>query len=260
MAGVTVVKIGGSTLGANDTSLEDLASLWRDGRRLVVVHGGGATLSEWLRIHGVESRFVRGLRVTDRAAIDVAVAVFAGLVNTELVARLNSLGARALGLSGVDGGLIRAERLDPELGFVGRVREVDRTQLETLLDAGYLPVIASLAAEVEGELLLAQPLNVNADTLAGDVAAALEAERLVFLTDVPGVLDARGERVPALSRAEALRLIDEGVAVGGMIPKLEAALVAAAAGARTLIVDGREPHALREALSGAAAGTIVLPS
>lgn len=260
MPNVTVVKVGGSTLGANDTSLEDLASLWREGRRLVVVHGGGSTLSEWLRIHGVESRFVRGLRVTDRAAIDVAVAVFAGLVNTELVARLNSLGASALGLSGVDGALIRAERLDPELGFVGRVRDVDRAQIEALLDAGYLPVIASLAVEVEGELLLAQALNVNADTVAGDVAAALEAEGLIFLTDVPGVLDAAGKRLPSLSRVEALRLIDEGVARGGMIPKLEAALVAAAAGARTLILDGREPHALREALSGAARGTLIAPA
>lgn len=260
MADVTVVKIGGSTLGANDTSLEDLASLWRDGRRLLVVHGGGTTLTEWLRIHGVESRFVRGLRVTDRAAIDVAVAVFAGLVNTELVARLNSLGARALGLSGVDGALIRAERLDPELGFVGRVRDVDRAQIEALLDAGYLPVIASLAVEVEGELLLAQPLNVNADTVAGDLAAALEAERLIFLTDVPGVLAADGELIPSLSETEALRLMDEGVVRGGMIPKLEAALVAAAAGARTLILDGREPHALREALSGAARGTLIAPA
>jgi acetylglutamate kinase len=255
MANVTVVKIGGSTLGANDTSLEDLAKLWRDGERLVVVHGGGAILSEWLRVHGVESRFVRGLRVTDRAAIDVAVAVFAGVVNTELVARLNSLGARALGLSGVDGALIRAERFDPELGYVGRVREVDRAQIETLLDAGYLPVIASLAVEVEGELLLAQPLNVNADTVAGDVAAALEAERLVFLTDVPGVLDAQGEVIRRLSRDGALELIESGVAQGGMIPKIEAALVAAAAGARAFVVDGREPHALREALSGSVRGT-----
>lgn len=255
MANVTVVKIGGSTLGANDTSLEDLAALWREGERLVVVHGGGAILSEWLRVHGVESRFVRGLRVTDRAAIDVAVAVFAGVVNTELVARLDSLGARALGLSGVDGAIIRAERFDPELGYVGRVREVDRAQIETLLDAGYLPVIASLAVEVQGELLLAQPLNVNADTVAGDVAAALEAERLVFLTDVPGVLDARGEVVRRLSRGTALELIESGVAQGGMIPKLEAALVAAAAGARAFVVDGREPHALRGALFGSVRGT-----
>lgn len=255
MANVTVVKIGGSTLGANDTSLEDLAALWREGERLVVVHGGGAILSEWLRVHGVESRFVRGLRVTDRAAIDVAVAVFAGVVNTELVARLDSLGARALGLSGVDGAIIRAERFDPELGYVGRVRAVDRAQIETLLDAGYLPVIASLAVEVQGEQLLAQPLNVNADTVAGDVAAALEAERLVFLTDVPGVLDARGEVVRRLSRGTALELIESGVAQGGMIPKLEAALVAAAAGARAFVVDGREPHALREALFGSVRGT-----
>lgn len=255
MANVTVVKIGGSTLGASDTSLEDMAELWREGERLVVVHGGGAILSEWLRVHGVESRFVRGLRVTDREAIDVAVAVFAGVVNTELVARLGSLGARALGLSGVDGAIIRAERFDPELGYVGRVREVDRAQVETLLDAGYLPVIASLAVEVQGELLLAQPLNVNADTVAGDVAAALEAGRLVFLTDVPGVLDARGQVIARLSRSDALGLIEAGVAQGGMIPKLEAALVAAAAGARAFIVDGRAPHALRETLSGAVRGT-----
>jgi acetylglutamate kinase len=257
MANVTVVKIGGSTLGANDTSLEDLAALWREGERLVVVHGGGAVLNEWLRIHGVESRFVRGLRVTDRAAIDVAVAVFAGVVNTDLVARLNSLGARALGLTGVDGAFIRAERCDPELGYVGRVRDIDRAQVDALLDAGFLPVIASLAVEVEGEVLLAQPLNVNADTVAGDVAAALEAKRLVFLTDVRGVLDGQGELIPRLSRAGALELIESGVAQGGMIPKLEAALVAVSAGARALIVDGREPHALREALSGAVRGTEV---
>lgn len=257
MANVTVVKIGGSTLGANDTSLEDLAALWRQGERLIVVHGGSAILSEWLRLHGVESRFVRGLRVTDRAAIDVAVAVFAGVVNTELVARLGSLGARALGLSGVDGAIVRAERFDPELGYVGRVREVDRPQLEALLDAGYLPVVAPLAVEVQGELLLAQPLNVNADTVAGDIAAALEADRLVFLTDVPGVLDAQGDVLSRLSREDARALIESGVAQGGMIPKLEAALVASAAGARTLIVDGREPHALHQACSGAPGGTLV---
>ncbi len=258
MSSVTVVKIGGSTLGASDTSIEDIARLYLDGVRLVVVHGGGAKLSEWLTIHGVESKFVRGLRVT----LEVAIAVLAGVVNKELTGRLNTLGARAIGLCGVDAAIIRASRLDPALGYVGQTREVDRAALESLLDDGFLPVIASIGAEVEGGFLTGQALNINADTVAGDVAAALEAERLVFLTDVAGVLDGSGELVAELTRAEALRLVDEGVVKGGMIPKVEAALVASAAGARALIIDGRQEHALCQALEAGAAseGTTIAPA
>src|SRR3990172_4375098 len=189
---ITVVKIGGSTLGQHDTSLDDIAALHKEGRRFVVVHGGGATITEWLAKHGVESRFVRGLRATDAAALEVVVAVLAGLVNTSLVAELEARGARAAGRSGADGALLRARRYNPELGFVGEITAVDAAALRAVVEGGAVCVLAPIAIEEEGGALRAQLLNVNADTAAGDVAVALGAERLVFLTDVPGVPDASG--------------------------------------------------------------------
>ncbi|HWC29732.1 MAG TPA: acetylglutamate kinase, partial [Dehalococcoidia bacterium] len=135
-----VVKVGGSTLGQNDTALEDIAALQAAGRPLVVVHGGGSAATEWLKVHGITSEFVDGLRVTGPDAIDVVVAVFAGLVNKQLVASLQALGARPVGLSGVDGGLLRTRQADPRLGYVGEVTRVDRGPIDALLAAGYLPV------------------------------------------------------------------------------------------------------------------------
>lgn len=196
MTAITVIKLGGSTLGRHDTSLDDIAALHAEGRRFVVVHGGGATISEWLQRHGVESRFVRGLRATDERALDVVVAVLAGLVNKQLVAELEARGARALGLSGADSAILRARRYDPELGFVGEVIAVDADALRAVVDGGAIAVLAPIAVEVEGEALRPQLLNLNADTAAGEVAAALRAERLVFLTDVPGVMDASGAVLP----------------------------------------------------------------
>jgi acetylglutamate kinase len=245
---ITVVKVGGSTLGRHDTSLDDIAALHAGGMRFVVVHGGGATISEWLEKHDVESRFVRGLRATDERALDVVVAVLAGLVNKRLVAELQARGARALGMSGADHAVMRARRYDPELGFVGQITGVDADALRTVVDGGAVAVLAPIAIEIEGGALRPQLLNVNADTVAGDVAAALEAERLVFLTDVPGVLDAEGAAWPELSAAEAGELLKGGAVTGGMIPKLEAALAAAAAGVPTCVVDGREAGVLRALL------------
>ncbi len=254
-----VVKIGGSTLGKHDTSLEDLAALHREGRAPVVVHGGGATVSEWLAIHGVESRFVRGLRATGDAALQVVVAVLAGVVNKELVARLNALGARAMGLAGADGAIIRARRYDPELGHVGEIVCVDAEALRSLLAAGFLPVLAPIGLEVEGQTSQPRLLNINADTAAGEVARALAASNLVFLTDVPGVHDARGRTIYNASAEEARNLVASGAAGGGMIPKLEAALRVVDMRARALIIDGRREHALRAALQGEVTGTVVGP-
>jgi acetylglutamate kinase len=246
---ITVVKVGGSTLGRHDTSVDDIAALHAGGRRFVVVHGGGATISEWLEMHDVESRFVRGLRATDERALEVVVAVLAGLVNKRLVAELQARGARALGITGADGALLCARRYDPELGFVGEIAGVDAEALGALVDGGAVAVLAPLAIEVEGEALRPQLLNVNADTVAGEVAAALRADRLVFLTDVPGVLDAEGAVRSELSDAEARELLKSAVVSGGMIPKLEAALVAADAGVPTCVVDGREAGVLRAVLA-----------
>ena len=252
-AGETVVvKIGGSTFGSGDTTLEDAAALRREGARVVIVHGGGAEITRWLGIHQVPSHFVDGLRVTDGAAIDVVVAVLAGVVNKRLVAELAQLGVPSLGLCGPDGGVLIGEIENPALGFVGAVREVGTRVLETLLDAGLLPVIAPIARQ-RGT---AQLLNVNGDTAAGEVAAALPGSRLVFLTDVAGVLDGDGRPIARLDADASTRLRDAGVLKGGMLPKIEACLRAAAAGARPVIVDGRTPHALLNASGAAPAGTV----
>jgi acetylglutamate kinase len=245
--GVTVVKIGGSTLGKGDTTIEDLVHLQGRGLPLVVVHGGGDQVSRWLDLLGIETRFVDGLRRTDADALPVVVAVLAGLVNKELVGRINGLGGRATGLSGADASLLRARRYNPNLGFVGEVTSVDAAVLRSLLAAGHMPVIASIALE-EGEG--GQLLNVNADTVAGEVARALAARSLVFLTDVPGVLGPDGKMLSHLQASDARSMIDGGIVDGGMIPKVEASLRAAAVGTRALIVDGRRRDALRACLSG----------
>jgi acetylglutamate kinase len=254
MTPITVVKLGGSTLGRHDTSLDDIAALQAGGRRFVVVHGGGATISEWLAKHGVESRFVRGLRATDAATLEVVVAVLAGLVNKQLVAELLARGANAIGLSGADGAVLRARRYDPELGFVGEITGVDAEALAGAAEHAVV-VLAPIAVEADGDELHPQLLNLNADTAAGEVATALGAERLVFLTDVPGVLDAAGKVQARIGPKQAKELLASGVVAGGMIPKVEAGLRAAMAGVQTVVVDGREEGALRKVLTGAQIGT-----
>ena len=245
-----VVKVGGSTWESRDAALDDIVALQREGHRIAVVHGGGEMVSRWLALHGVESRFVDGVRETGEDALPVAVAVLAGLVNKQLVAGINAIGGKAVGLSGADGGCIVARRR-PELGFVGEIDRVDAALLATLLEGGYMPVVAPIG--VEG----AQLLNINADTVAGEVAVALKADLLAFLTDVPGVLDGGGKTLERLSAPEFESLAGDGTISRGMLPKVEACLKANAAGCTALIVDGREAKALRSALDGRVAGTRV---
>lgn len=238
-----VVKLGGSTLGAHDTSLADITLLRRLGVRVVVVHGGGAAISQWLARIGLEARFVSGLRVTDAPTLEIVCMVLAGKVNKELVAQLQALGAPAVGISGADGGLLRARLRDPDLGFVGEVTNVDARPLAALLEAGFLPVVAPLALGEAGQLL-----NVNADTAAGDVARGLGAEQVVFLTDVPGVVGADGQTLPTLTAEQIGELRVSGVISGGMIPKVEACLHALRGARVAQVVDGRAAHALLRAL------------
>jgi acetylglutamate kinase len=250
-----VIKLGGSTLGEHDTSLRDIADARRDGRRIVVVHGGGATVSAWLERAGVEARFVRGLRVTDAATLEIVVAVLAGVVNKQLVAELSALGAPAIGLSGADSLILQARTYDAELGFVGMIHRVNPFPIEELLGLGYLPVIAPIAVAVAGTR--SQLLNTNADTAAGEIAAALHAERLVFLTDVDGVLDGDRHVLGHLTAGEASTLIASNMASGGMIPKLEAAVRAAGAGCATHVVNGRAAGTLTRVFAGGGGGTTV---
>jgi acetylglutamate kinase len=250
------VKIGGSTLGSHDTTLEDVVALQQQGRPPVVVHGGGAIITDWLKIHNIPTRFVRGLRVTDAESVKIVTAVLSGLVNKELVAAIAALGGRAVGLSGADGGLFEARLRDPELGYVGDIVRVNLDAVQAVLAAGFIPVISpvSIGQDGEGQTCL---LNVNADTAAGEIAAALGAAQLVFMTDVAGVLDGEGKLIERLTLGAATALIAAGTASGGMIPKLEACVRAAEAGSDARIIDGREGHALLGLLAAQVVGTAV---
>jgi acetylglutamate kinase len=253
-----VIKIGGSTLGNSDTTLRDVVTLHKRGFLPVVVHGGGGRITEWLDRMGISSSFVQGQRVTDEETLRVVVAVLAGLVNKELVATINSLNGRAIGLSGVDGGLIQARIQRPAMGYVGEVVKINPESIAAVLSAGYVPVIAPGGFKLPGEdndpVML---LNINGDVSASEIAVALRAEKLIFLTDVPGVQDSEGNVLPKLSPEEARALIDSGVISGGMIPKVEGCLRALSAVSSTRIVDGRSEGALLAAVEGGAAGTVI---
>ena len=251
-----VVKIGGSTLGSHDTTLDDLVTLQKKGIVPVVIHGGGNKITEWLKKMGVATTFVRGMRVTDATTLEVVIAVLAGLVNKELVAEIMSRGGKAMGLSGVDGGLIRARIENPELGYVGEVVKVNAEPVKAVLSAGYIPVIAPGGLKVAGgDSDPVTLLNINGDVVASEIAGALKAERLIFLTDVPGVRDGEGKFLPRLSAAEARKMIASGVIAGGMIPKVEACLNALSRVPSTQIVDGRTAGALLSAIENNTGGT-----
>jgi acetylglutamate kinase len=247
-----VVKIGGS-IGQDGTALEDVVTLYRLGVKPVVVHGGGPMISDWQGRMGLEPKFVEGRRYTDELTLDLARMVLIGKVNSDLVAYLCSLGAGAVGLSGIDGGMIRARLRDPKLGLVGEVVDVDLTALRALMAAGYLVVVAPSAVDAQG-----QPLNVNADSVAGDIARALEAEKLIFFTDVDGVLDGQGSLLSSLTVEQVRELIASGEIEGGMIPKVEACVRALDTVPRAHVLDGRVPHALlRELFTDAGVGTMI---
>ena len=247
-----VVKLGGAALPHREAVLEDLRRAQAAGFRPVLVHGGGPVISEWLARIGKEAVFVDGLRQTDEETLDVAIMVLAGKVNKQLVAELQRAGTPAVGLCGIDGGFVRARRQTaPDIGLVGEVGEVDPRPLHALAAAGYVPVVAPIALGADG------PLNINADTVAGDIARALGAAGLIFLTDVPGVKDRAGNVLPALDRAQASALQRDGVISGGMIPKVEACLSALERVPRPTILDGGRPHAIVEhLLHGRTAGTV----
>lgn len=249
--GAILVKIGGSTLGGRDTTLQDVVALQRQGVQQVVVHGGGKIISEWMVRQGVRPTFAGGLRVTDEASLEIVIAVLTGVVNKSLVASINALGGRAIGLSGVDGGMLKAAIKDPDLGLVGEVVEVDTKPIKAVMAAGFVPIIAPVAVRHESESML----NVNADTVAGEIAAAIGAERLVMLTDVEGVLDSSRRLIPRLTRRQAEGLMHSNVVDGGMVPKIGACLKALEAVKMTHIVDGRMPNALVDAFEGKAMGT-----
>jgi acetylglutamate kinase len=254
MSEVVVVKLGGTTIADQRQVLEEVAAVARR-RPVVLVHGGGRRITEWLDRLGVPSRFEGGLRVTDAASLEVAAAVLRGVVNSELVSALRDLGVDAVGLSGVDGGLLVAERV-PNLGLVAHVIGLRRDLLDAILVTGQVAVVAPLARDEQGIVC-----NVNADDAAGGIAAGLGARQLVLLTDVDGIRDAGGKRIDAISAAEAEALIASGVIDGGMVPKVRAALAALTwPGTEAVIADSAAPNALERALGDPSFGTRVTAS
>jgi acetylglutamate kinase len=252
-----VVKLGGATLGSHDTTIEDIVSLQQQGRSVVVVHGGGKLITSWLEKRGIKTSFINGERVTDEQTLEVVVSVLVGVVNKELVADINARGGMAIGISGVDGAFIKGRLKSKELGYVGEVAKIDPAPLETLLGAGYIPVVAPVAIAEKAEKS-PRVLNINADIVAGEIAAAINAEKLVFLTDVAGVSDHSGNLLPELSPGEAEALMAEGTVSGGMIPKVKACLTAlSGASSGCVIVDGRQSHALLDDINGQGGGTII---
>ncbi len=243
-------------MGSQDTTIEDVVSLQEQGKSLVIVHGGGKIITDWLEKRGIATRFVNGERVTDEPTLEVVVSALAGLVNKEIVADINALGGMAIGISGVDGGLIQGKIKDRELGYVGEVAKVNPAPLEALLKSGYIPVVAPVSLYA-GKPDKPKVLNINADAVAGEVAAAIGAERLVILTDVVGVCDQSGNLLPDISPDEAEALLASGVASGGMIPKIKACLRALSGTRVTRIIDGRKPHVLLDEIEGKGGGTTI---
>lgn len=252
-----VIKLGGHAMGSDEAMDEfarDVVLMRQVGVNPVVVHGGGPMINAMLEKLQIKSEFVNGKRVTDAATIDVVEMVLSGLVNKRIVQAINAQGGRGIGLSGKDAGLITCIQTDPDLGFVGTPNKVNPQVLRDLTEKEYIPVIAPLGSGLNGETF-----NINGDTAAGAIASALMADRLMLLTDVAGVKNAKGEVLTDLTAAQIKEMTEEGIIAGGMIPKTETALDALAGGVRAaVILDGRAPNAcLLELFTEHGAGSII---
>ena len=255
-----VIKYGGNAMINEDLKqqvMEDIVLLWLIGVRVVLVHGGGPEISDTMKRLGKESVFVDGLRVTDRETVDIVQMVLAGKVNKTLVNLLQIKGGHAVGLCGIDGGIIEATTKDERLGFVGEITKIRTQPITDLLEKNYIPVISTVASDRMGNTY-----NINGDTAAAYIAGALGAERLIMMTDIDGILRDKDDPttlIPQLTISQAHGLYEEGVISGGMIPKVDCCIEALAHGVKNVVImDGRVPHSiLMEILTDEGAGTMV---
>jgi len=251
---ILVFKLGGSTLEHQRDVLQDVIWLRSLGARPVLVHGGGPYINAWLEKLNIPAKFENGLRVTDARTLEVVRMVLLGEVNQRLVLMATQMGGKAVGLSGTDGCMIQARITNPNLGFVGDIEAVDPSLVQSLLEQEYIPIIAPLGLNEDGSCL-----NINADLVAAHLAGALNAEKLIFLSNVVGICREDGTLISEITEEEARQLITAGVIRGGMIPKVSACLDALSAVPRLHIVDGREPHVLlRELFTDQGAGTMIV--
>lgn len=251
---ILVIKLGGSTLENQRMILQDIIWLRALGANPVLVHGGGPYINAWLNKLSIPATFKNGLRVTDAQTLEIVRMVLCGQVNQGLVSLTAQMGGKVVGLCGTDGSMIQAHIADPELGFVGEIDAVNPEIILTLVAQGYIPIIAPLGHAPDNT-----SLNINADLVAAHLAGALDAEKLIFLSNVIGICRTDGSLIPEISENEARQLIQEGVISGGMIPKVSACLDALVAVPRVHIVDGGEPHVLlRELFTDQGAGTMIV--
>ncbi len=258
---VVVIKYGGNAM-IDETLMqqvmEDIALLWLIGVKVVLIHGGGPEISDMMKKLGKQPEFVNGLRVTDKETVDIVQMVLAGKVNKSLVTLLQMKGGHAVGLSGMDGGIIEAKIKDERLGYVGEITKVRSQPITDLLEKNYIPVISTVASDRQGNVY-----NINGDTAAAYIAGAMGAERLIMMTDVAGILrdkDDPSTLIPKVTVSDAKKLYDDGIVSGGMIPKVDCCIEAINAGVKNVtIMDGRIPHAiLMELLTDEGAGTMVM--
>ena len=257
---IVVIKYGGNAMineQLKQQVMEDIVLLWLIGVKVVLVHGGGPEISELMAKLGKKAEFVDGLRVTDKETVDIVQMVLAGKVNKTLVNLLEMKGGKAMGISGMDGRLIEAEIKDERLGFVGKVTKVHINPVLDLLEKGYIPVVSTIGCDKEGNAY-----NINGDTAAAFLAGALEADRLIMMTDIAGILRDRQDEstiIPEVTVSEAKKLYEEGIISGGMIPKVDCCIEAIEKGVKNVtIMDGRVPHSiLMELLTDEGAGTMV---
>ena len=256
-----VIKYGGNAM-INETLkqqvMEDIALLWLIGVKVVLVHGGGPEISQTMQKFGKEAKFVNGLRVTDKETVDIVQMVLAGKINKTLVNLIQMKGGHAMGLSGIDGGIIEATMKDEALGYVGEITKIRPQPIEALLEKNYIPVISTVASDHQGNTY-----NINGDTAAARIAGALHAERLIMMTDIAGILmnkDDPSTLIPHITVEEARKLYDSGVISGGMIPKVDCCIDAIEHGVENVVImDGRIPHSiLMELLTDEGAGTMVM--
>ena len=257
---VVVVKYGGNAMVSESLKqqvMEDIVLLWLIGVKVVLVHGGGPEINELMDRLGKKPEFVNGLRVTDKETVDIVQMVLAGKVNKTLVNLLEMKGGKAIGLSGMDGRLIEAEIKDEALGYVGNITKIHIKPVNDLLEKGYIPVISTVGCDKQGNTY-----NINGDTAAAHIAGALEAERLIMMTDIAGILkdkDDPSTLIPEITPEEAKELYADGTISGGMIPKVECCIEAIGHGVKNVVImDGRVPHSiLMELLTDEGAGTMV---
>ena len=258
---IVVIKYGGNAMIKEQLKqqvMEDITLLWLIGVKVVLVHGGGPEISETMKRLGKQAQFVGGLRVTDKETVDIVQMVLAGKVNKTLVNLLQMKGGHAVGVSGIDGGIIEATMKDEALGYVGKITRIRTRPITDLLEKNYIPVVSTVASDRQGNTY-----NINGDTAAAWIAGALHAERLIMMTDIAGILrdkDDPSTLIPALTVKEAKNLFDEGVISGGMIPKVDCCIEAIEKGVKhVVIMDGRVPHSiLMELLTDEGAGTMVM--